>query len=213
MRTIHRFGFAVAIIVLAGLASVVALPALPDPVVTSWDANGDPGGTMPAVHGVALLPLMMVGLVLLFAVIPRIDPLRENIATFRAYVDWLLVVLVAYLGILHVGIIAFNLGYSFDFTVLALSGVAILYYYIGILLPQAERNWFVGVRTPWTLSSDVVWERTHAYCGTLFKASGIIAAIGLVVGDYLIHFILIPVLLTTVFAVVYSYYLYEQVER
>ena len=53
-----------------------------------------------------------------------------------------------------------------------------LFIYIGFLVEHAEQNWFVGIRTPWTLSSERVWKKTHALGGTPFKVAGVIAIAG-----------------------------------
>ncbi|WP_436936106.1 SdpI family protein [Halovenus marina] len=212
MNTTQRFGLAAGFVVLSGVVSVLAAPSLPDQLVTNWGADGDPRGRMGKTFGLALMPLLMAGLLGLFALIPRIDPLRENIVSFRRYYDWFVVIITGYLGLIHAGIIAFNLGHEFPFTSLVLSGTAILLYYAGVLVTEADRNWFVGIRTPWTLSSEEVWDRTHRLGGRLFKLTAIITAIGLPFGEYAIYFLLVPVLLTSAITVVYSYYLYEQIE-
>ena len=168
MDSRHRFTLAAAFVVLSGVVSFLAAPSLPAQLVTNWNAAGEPNGSMPKLLAIWLFPALTAGLLVVFAVIPRIDPLRENIARFRRYYDWFVVVFTAYMFLVHAGIIAFNLGYEFDFTALILVGVAGLFYYSGVLLTHAERNWFVGIRTPWTLSSEEVWKRTHALGGRLF---------------------------------------------
>ncbi|MFC6942586.1 SdpI family protein [Salinirubellus sp. GCM10025818] len=115
--------------------------------------------------------------------------------------------------LVHAGIIAFNLGYEFDFTALILVGVTGLFYYSGVLLTHAERNWFVGIRTPWTLSSEEVWNRTHALGGRLFKLTAVRTLAGLLFGDYALYFLLVPALLTVGITIVYSYYVYERIEQ
>ena len=75
---------------------------------------------------------------------------------------------------------------------------------------QAKRNFFIGIRTPWTLSSDHVWDETHRLGSILFIASGILALFGAFFPDYAIWFILVPVLGSTLFLLVYSYILYQR---
>ncbi len=208
----HRFGIGAAITLLAGLASVLAASELPAEIVINWDAAGNPGGTIRTTTGLGLLPVVMGILLICFAAIPRIDPLRENIRSFRRAYDWFVVFLTAYLGVIHLGILAFNLGYRFDVTLLVLAGTAFLYYFVGMVLSRAERNWFVGVRTPWTLSDDEVWNRTHDVAAPLFKACGVLAAVGLAFGDYAVYVAFVPVVITALGTVVYSYYLYEQLD-
>jgi uncharacterized membrane protein len=83
--------------------------------------------------------------------------------------------------------------------------IGILFIYIGFLMEHAEPNWFVGIRTPWTLSSDSVWKKTHQKGATLFKLAGVVSMIGILAGMYAWLFILVPALAVAAFTVVYSY--------
>lgn len=213
MRSVHRFAVAAGIVALSGALSVVAAPSVPARLVTHWNAAGDPDGTMAKSVGLALVPVLSAALLGLFAAIPRIDPLRENIASFRAVYDWFLVALTAFLGVVHAGIVAFNLGYAFDFTQVVLAATAVLFYFVGVLLSHAERNWFVGIRTPWTLSSAEVWDRTHRLGARLFKVTAVVALFGLLAGEYAVYFLVAPALVTAAVTVAYSFYLYERTER
>jgi len=213
MNSRHRFLIAVVFVVISGVMSVLAAPELPARMATHWNAAGQPDGTMPKAAALALLPAMTASLLVIFTLVPRIDPLRENIASFRSMYDWFVVVFTAFMAVVHGGVIAFNLGYEFDFTLLVLVAVAGLFYYVGVLLEHAERNWFVGIRTPWTLSSDDVWARTHRLGSRLFKLTALVALVGLFFREYAIYFLVIPALLTAGLTVVHSYYLYEQLER
>ncbi|QCC49522.1 SdpI family protein [Halobellus limi] len=213
MNSRRRFLIAAAVVVISGVMSVLAAPELPARMATHWNAAGQPDGTMSKPAALALFPVISAVLLVIFAAIPRIDPLRENIISFRPVYDWFVVVFVVFMTVIHGGVIAFNLGYEFDFTLLVLAAVAGLLYYVGLLLTHAERNWFVGIRTPWTLSSDEVWARTHHLGGRLFKLTALISLIGLFFGDYAVYFLIVPVLLTAGISVVYSYYIYVQIER
>ncbi|REA02723.1 hypothetical protein DEQ92_13135 [Haloferax sp. Atlit-6N] len=212
MKTIHRFLAAAGFVALSGIVSLLAAPSLPAELVTNWGSGGEPNGTMPKLLALWLIPALTAGLLVTFAAIPRIDPLRENIAEFRSYYDWFVVIFTVYMSVVHVGIVAFNLGYEFDFTSLILVAVAGLFYYSGVVLAHAEQNWFVGIRTPWTLSSEEVWARTHALGGRLFKLTAVLTLVGLLFGDYALYFLLVPALLTAGVTVVYSYYLYERID-
>lgn len=212
MNATHRFALAAGFVLGAGVLGALSGPSLPDQLVTHWDASGEPGGTMPKTQALLLLPALMAGLLAVFAVIPRVDPLGENITAFRPYYDWFVVVFTAYLSLVHVGIIAFNLGYEFDFVLLVLVGTAFLLYYAGVLLSVARPNWFVGIRTPWTLSNDEVWDRTHDLGATLFKLAAAVSLVGVFFGEYAVFFLLVPVLLSAAITVAYSYYLYERLE-
>ncbi|AXG10541.1 SdpI family protein [Haloplanus rubicundus] len=213
MNSRHRFLIATVFVVISGAVSALAAPELPTRMATHWNAAGQPDGTMPKAAALAFLPAMTAVLLVVFALVPRIDPLRENIAAFRPVYDWFVVVFTAFMAVIHGGVIAFNLGYEFDFTLLVLAAVSGLFYYVGVVLEHAERNWFVGIRTPWTLSSEEVWDRTHRLGSHLFKLTALVALVGLFFGEYAIYFLVVPALLTAGITVVYSYYLYEQLER
>jgi len=77
-------------------------------------------------------------------------------------------------------------------------------------MENAKRNWFIGIRTPWTLSSDGVWKKTNLIGGKLFKIAGIIAIIGSFFQDYIIFFIIVPIISIAIFTIVYSYIEYQK---
>ena len=83
-----------------------------------------------------------------------------------------------------------------------------IFYYAGVLCQHSKRNWFVGIRTPWTMSSDQVWRKTHLLGGQLFKIVAVFSLLGTIMPNYAAYFLLIPVLLVTVFIFAYSYYCY-----
>ena len=89
--------------------------------------------------------------------------------------------------------------------------LALLWYLLGVFLSKTKRNWFVGIRTPWTLSSDEVWDKTHALSAQLFKLVGILSLVGIFFSNAIsIFFILVPAIGVTIAAVVYSYVAYRQ---
>ena len=118
--------------------------------------------------------------------------------------------MVGFFFYIHLLTIFWTLGYTFNMTTMILFPIGILFIYIGFLLGKAKRNWFVGIRTPWTLSNEKVWDKTHQLGGKLFKAAGIIALFGIMFPDYSIWILLIPVLFVSFYLVVYSYFVYQK---
>jgi uncharacterized membrane protein len=79
------------------------------------------------------------------------------------------------------------------------------------MLRKAKRNYFIGIRTPWTLNSDYVWDETHRLGSILFMASGVLAVIGGFLGGMLAFwFLFVPLIGSTLFLLVYSYVLYRR---
>lgn len=90
--------------------------------------------------------------------------------------------------------------------------MAVLYYAVGALAEQAEQNWSVGFRTPWTLSSEAVWTDTHALAGKLMRAAAVLTLGGLALPEYALPFLAGPVALVALFATVYSYWDYRRLD-
>ncbi len=89
--------------------------------------------------------------------------------------------------------------------------IGVLIYYAGVMTENARPNWFIGVRTPWTLSSEKVWNKTNLLAGKLFKAAGVLAMLGAVYPQYAIILILVPAILAAIYPFVYSYFEYQRV--
>ena len=212
MQSRHRFGLAAGLVLLGAVASALAAPDLPERVVTHWNGAGTPDGYADRWVALVGLPAVSAGVLAMLAVVPRIDPLGENIDAFRPTYDWFAVALTAFLTAMHGGVLAYNLGYEFEFLRLVALGVAVLYFFVGRVVKRAERNWFVGVRTPWTLSSDEVWDRTHAHAAKLFVGAAVLALIGAAMGQAIVYFIAVPAAAIAAITTLYSYYAYRQVE-
>lgn len=167
--------FGPTIMVMATGLSLWALPRLPPMVATHWNAFGEPDGHSSRLVAVLLIPGVMLAMLGLFAVLPRIDPKRANYARFQnAY--WLLANgVVAFFGLVHVLVVGSGLGLPVSFRRLLPLGVGGLLLLVGRFLGRVEPNWFMGVRTPWTLSSDQVWRTTHRTAGRLFMGGGLVA--------------------------------------
>ena len=195
-----------ALLILVSFAIAAYLyPQLPDIFPSNWNAMGQVDGYLPKLWGLFLLPLISVGLFGLFLAIPRIDPLKANIQNFRKYFDRFMVLIIAFLLYIHLLTISWALGFSFNFMYAMIPAFSLLFYYTGVLMQHSNRNWFIGIRTPWTLSSESVWDKTHRLGSKLFKAAALIGLTGLLLPDYAIWLILIPVIAVTAYTVAYSY--------
>ncbi len=193
------------VFILTAVMTLVVYPMMPDVVASHWNAAGELDGTMPKFWGLALIPLLMYGFCALLTVLPRIDPLRNNYQKFQDYYEGFILVFAAFLFFIQLQIILWGLGICVSPNLTMPVMIGILFIYIGFLTEHAEPNWFVGIRTPWTLSSDSVWKKTHQWAGTLFKLAGVVSFIGILAGMYAWLFILVPVIAVALYTVVYSY--------
>jgi len=212
MNSRSRMLVAAGLVALSFAVSLYALPRAPETVVTHWNAAGEADGSMAKLPGLFLLPTLTLGVVALLSVAPRIDPLRENVATFRRHYDWFVVLFAAFMTYVNALLVAVNLGYDVN-VVRALSpAIGLLLVFVGGLLSEAERNWFVGIHTPWTLSSDEVWDRTHRLGATLFKAAGVVAFAGVLFPEYAIWFVVAPAVATAIITAAYSFVVYRRLD-
>ena len=185
-------------------------PQMPEQMASHWNARGQVDGYLSKFWGLFLMPVTLVGLALLFMAIPRIDPLRENIEKFRKYYDGFVILFMLFMVVVYVQTLLWNIGIRISLNAFLPIAAGIMFIGAGILVENARRNWFIGIRTPWTLSSDRVWDKTHRMGGKLFKIAGVIAIVGIFFHSYVVYFVLVPVLLVAVYTVVYSYLEYKR---
>jgi len=199
------------LIVASTLAGLLLWNQLPEPMASHWGTNDQVNGYISKFWGVFLMPIITIAMLLLFLVIPAIDPLKANIAQFRDTFNSFIALIVAFMVYIYGLTLVWNLGYtSFRMSIAMLPAMGLLFIFIGIMVGKAKRNYFIGIRTPWTLSSDKVWDETHRVGGKLFIASGLLALLGAFFPDYAFWFIMGPVMGTALFTVVYSYILFQR---
>jgi uncharacterized membrane protein len=200
------------LIAAAAVAGLLLWNQLPEQMASHWNVNDQVDGYTSKVLGVFLLPLVTLGLFLLFLLIPNIDPLKVNIAQFRDMFNLFIVLMVAFMLYIHALTLRWNLGYTdFGMSRAMLPAMGLLFFFIGYMLRKAKRNYFIGIRTPWTLSSDTVWDETHRVGSVLFMVSGVFAFIGSLFGGMTAFwFLFIPIIGSTLITLVYSYVLYHR---
>lgn len=198
------------IVLLSLLASICCYPHIPEEVDTHWNTQGQVDGRTPKFWALFSMPLILAGVSLLFFVIPRIDPLKANIEKFRKYYDGFIILFLLFMLSVHCQVILWNFGIKVGPNVVIPIGFGVLVFYIGILCEHAKRNWFIGIRTPWTLSSERVWNKTHKVGGKLFRVGGVIIFVSVFFQKYMLFFILIPALSIAVYTLVYSYLEYQK---
>ncbi|MFA5853774.1 MAG: DUF1648 domain-containing protein [Patescibacteria group bacterium] len=200
-----------ALIVACVAASLFFYPQFPERFASHWNAAGQADGWMSKSFGAFFVPGMMLFFIGLYALIPRIDPLKKNLGAFRKEYDLLWLALTIFFAYVHGITVLWNLGARFGFVRWMTPAFAGLWYVLGIVLSRAKRNWFVGIRTPWTLASDIVWDKTHEFGSKLFKTTALIALFGLLLPTELVVWcILIPALVTSLATIVYSFVVWKR---
>lgn len=197
------------VVIFAFVLAFWAYPQMPEQVASHWNLQGEADGYMNRFWGIFLMPLVMVICWLLLNLVPLIDPRAKNIAKFKHYFDGFILVFLIFFLIVYKLTILWNLGFQVPFNVVMPILVGGLIFYMGILIEHAEPNWTIGIRTPWTLSSDTVWEKTHTLGGKLFKIAGILSILSALLPGISFVIVIIAVVGVSLFLLIYSFYLYR----
>ncbi|HYT62818.1 MAG TPA: SdpI family protein [Gemmatimonadales bacterium] len=204
------FGLVIAAVAVA--VSIWAYPRLPPTVAMHWDLRGAPDGFSSRLLAVSIVPVVLLVMTGLYNVLPKLDPRGENYAKFLS-TYWLIGnAVIVFVLVAHAMIIASGLGYSVRIDRLMPLGFGLLFIFLGNYITRVEPNWFVGIRTPWTLSSDTVWRKTHRTGGWLMVLGGFVLAVGAFI---LPHGAFLPLFVTTIVIValipiVQSYVLWKR---
>lgn len=199
-------------VIAATVVGILLWNRLPDPMASHWGPNDEVNGYVSKFWGVFLMPLITLGMFVLFLIIPSIDPLKANIAQFRDVFNLFVVLIVVFMVYIYFLTLRWNLGYTnFGMSKAMLPAMGILFFFVGYMLRKAKRNFFIGIRTPWTLSSDKVWDETHRLGSVLFMISGALAFLGSFFGGMTAFwFVFAPLIASTLVTLVYSYLLYQK---
>lgn len=192
----------------AFVLSVLVYHQLPNPMATHWGINGQPNGYSSRLMGAFIMPVMALLIWGFMRGLPHIDPRRANYAKFQGTYDLMINAIVTLLAVIHVAVIGRALGWPLPgihrTAPLAVGAITLV---LGNVLPRARSNWWFGIRTPWTLSSDTVWTKTHRVGGYLLSIAGIVTLLGALLPPRVSFAVLmVSVIGASLGSVVYSYF-------
>ena len=203
-------GLIVFAILLAFTLSLAAAPYLPDQLASHWDLNGLANGYQSKIQFLWTMPMITLALALLLFFLPFIDPLKSGLQPVRIGYHFFIAAMLLFLDYIQALSIAYNLGFHFNLFAWMLPAFSLLMVGIGLLIDKVQPNWFVGIRTPWTLSSPSVWNKTHHLGGILLKLTAVPIFLGVFFPNYALWFLLVPLLGVAFFLVLYSYWLFQK---
>lgn len=196
------------------LLSMALYSRLPEQMPMHWNLAGEVDRYGSRFEGAFAIPLLNAGILLLLIWLPAIDPRRKSYTKFAGFYKLLQWVLVLFLTGMHSLIIALSLGYNLSVSLYVKLGIGILFMIMGNYMGKVRPNWFVGIKTPWTLDNDEVWTKTHRLGGYLMFAAGVLAVLMAFVDQGFTFFLVIgAVILAALIPTVYSYLLYQKVSK
>jgi uncharacterized membrane protein len=209
------------LVIIGGLISLInlvagflAYPHLPDKVPTHWNLDGEVDGWGTAWQGAFMMPLIMIGVFLLLLLLPKIDPKRKNYANMgKAYTTIVLVIMI-FFTVIYFGTLGIALGYMENIPSLTQIGVGALFVILGNYMGKLKHNYFMGIRTPWTLASEEVWYRTHRLAGPFWVLGGLLFMLSsLFAGDVFLKVMLVIIIVLVAIPAVYSFIIFKKLEK
>ncbi|MFA5358523.1 MAG: SdpI family protein [Patescibacteria group bacterium] len=183
---------------------------MPAVVPIHWGINGQADGFGSREFAAYFFPALIVGLYLLLTFIPYLDPKKERYIDFLStYWKFRFGFILFFLFIYFIASSA-GVGYNIPIGQVMAVAMGVLFIFIGNYLAKIKPNWFVGIRTPWTLSSEEVWNKTHRLGGKLFALSGIISIFSIFFASEIMFIVVIgSVIFCAIFSILYSYIVFR----
>jgi uncharacterized membrane protein len=191
--------------------SLAVYNRLPERVPTHWGLHGEVNGWSNRAFAAFLMPILMAVIAAVLPRLPKIDPRGANFAKFRPTYDLVVNAIIAMVGVMHVSMLGAALGWPISMERVTPVMVGGLFILLGNVMPRARPNWWFGIRTPWTLSNDRVWERTHRLGGYMFVGAGLLLILVSVLPPAIaLPIIIVAVVTAAVVPLVYSYFAWKQ---
>jgi uncharacterized membrane protein len=192
------------------VVAAVAWPTAPDRVPVHWDTHGEVNGYGGKFEGLLLIPVIALAIYLLFLVLPKLDPLHANYGQFAGAFTLFRFTILLFLAVLEGIIHLWIRGHTVPIQALLPMMVGALFLVLGGIMPKLRPNWFLGIRTPWTLMSRRSWAKTHEAARWVFWIAGLTLIAGGALASALILIGAIVFMAVGVLTlVIYSYLLWR----
>lgn len=201
-------GAIVALMFLVSVWGWVQVPAEAQ-IPVHWGIDGTPDRYGGKFEGLMLMPLVALAVSVLLAAVPQIDPRKLNIAqSAKAYrVTW--GGMLIFFFVLHLVLVAAAVGYDVSVGTIVPVGIGILFIVMGNYMGKIRSNYMFGIRTPWTLASDLAWNKTHRLGGKLFMGLGLVMLTALWWPAFAFSMMMVWIVVMLVVLFIYSYYVWK----
>jgi uncharacterized membrane protein len=205
---------AIAIVLIQVIVSIATYPFLPARVPSHLNAAGQVDAYSPKWVNAVLFPLISIGIYILLRGLMAISPKlgNHNPRANRDVMNLLLAGILLFTLIIQMTVTAIGLNIPINVTLVVSLALSLLFMFLGNYMGKLRRNFWVGMRTPWTLTSDQVWERTHRFAGWLLVGGGLLGIVLSFIPSIRLYGILGIVIAVSIVSVVYSYVIYHQLE-
>ncbi|HEY9765875.1 MAG TPA: SdpI family protein [Chroococcales cyanobacterium] len=203
-----------ALVALSWLLTAFFWSRLPALVPTHWGISGQPDGWMPLPWGGLIGALVTTFLSLIFLLLPVVDPRGEHWKQFKESYEFIVLATLSFTTFLTWLTLSTAVrGGELSVSQL-LVGIGIVFMIMGNYLPKLRSNFFIGIRSPWTLSSEEVWYRTHRLAGKLMFAMGLVLLLASFASRlWQVYLVFGSLALFATWSIGYSFWLYKKISR
>lgn len=182
MTTKTTLAIGIGLAAAAAVVSLIVYPSLPDQVPTHWNAAGQIDGWGGKAFGSFVAPCGMLLMVLLTVALPWLSPKNFKVEPFREAFNYVMLVVIGLFAFIHAIVLLAAFHPHADYSKLLIGGMFVFFGLIGNMLGKVKRNFWMGIRCPWTLASDTVWDATHRFAARLVVATSFLGAIAVFAG-------------------------------
>ncbi|NCN07865.1 SdpI family protein [Candidatus Falkowbacteria bacterium] len=202
------------VVILSILASFYFYANFPAQVATHWNIDGQIDDYSSKLVGAFLIPILIFGLYIMFLALPYLDPKKDRYQEFAKVYHIFKDLIIIFMFLIYLASGLANLGYNVEIGLVVPTLVGLLFIIMGNYMGKIKYNWFMGIRTPWTLSSENVWNKTHRVGGWLFIGLGLTMLTTPILPKTIITPIFFSaIMITVVGSFVYSYILYRNEKK
>lgn len=206
--------FPISIIALTILIWILAYPKLPAELPTHWGFNGEVNGYSSKLNAMMTQIGIMILLYFSIAFLPKIDPRKKNYKYFSGEYQMIYHAILALFFVLNGFVILYGLGYDIPMSSFGTVFIGAIFIALGNVLQRVRSNFFLGLRTPWTLSNDEVWRKTHRFGGKLFFGCGIILLLATFLSGDIKQYVIIGIIALLIVApYLYSYWQFKKLQK
>lgn len=201
----------ITLIIISLIIGIFLYPQLPEKVPSHWNVEGEVDAWSSKNFAVFFFPALTLGLYFLMTFIPLIDPLRKNYPKFALPYFWFRLLFVLFFISLYLYTLGAAFGTRINIKYFMVPLLSIFLILLGVFLPKIKKNYFVGIRTPWTIHSEETWEKTHKFGAKIFIGAGIAVLLTLILPGYTFWIFIIIILSAALIPAVYSYFVFRRI--
>lgn len=213
MSPMKKNNMVIILSLLSLIGTFIIYNQLPEQIPMHWNIRGEVDRYDPK-YMVLIIGALPLALAILKKVLPHIDPRKDNYKKHGPAYSKIVFFTTLFLILVNWSVIAISLGVAVNISLIVPLGVGVLFIIMGNYMPQFRHNYFVGIKTPWTLADEDNWKKTHYVGGYIFMIDGLLFIIsGLIKSQIAITALLVITLISTGFLYVYSYMIYAKSQK